>query len=137
MSLVELLGRIHDQRPVVDALPEPEKIVTTELPDRDDSGKTDTVRTFLYPGLTLTVVQRAGSSDQRVAQLVVADGDYQTAEGLRVGSSLQALSDALGEADRLEGDEYVYQSQGKTPDVTRFRIEDDRIAQMQWDFHMD
>lgn len=137
MSLVELLGRIRDDRPVTDALPKPDKIVTTELPDRNVPGQADTVRTLLYPGLTLTVVQRAGSSAQHVVQLVVTDGGYQTVEGLHVGSSLQALSDALGEADRLEGDEYVYQPKGKTPEVTRFRVEDERIAQMQWDFPID
>jgi hypothetical protein len=137
MPLPTLLNLIQRGEPVLDDLPEPEKVAVEQRQNRHDPTQTDLVRTLVYPGLTLTVYEPEGSGRRLISQLTVTSEDYRTPQGLRVGSTLQDLSNALGEADRLEGDEYVYLSKGPAPDVARFRIDGDRITRIQWNFYID
>lgn len=128
MPLSELLARIERGRPVLPYLPAPERTRAARLP-----GSGAATSALEYPGLTLVVQEDSGRQPE-VLQLTVTGEQYRTAEGMHVGGSLQDLSDAFGEADRLEGDEYVYTAEGPASGAIRFRVEGERITRMQWEF---
>lgn len=133
MPLSELLARIERGRPVLPYLPAPERTRDEERPDSGEPTGAGMARALDYPGLTL-VVQEGPDGELRVLRLTVTGQQYRTAEGMHVGGSLQDLSDVFGEADRLEGDEYVYTAEGPASSAIRFRVEGERITRMQWEF---
>lgn len=137
MALPELLQRIEAGEPVLSRLPQPLEEAVTQQQNIHDSQQTDTIRRLAYPGLLVTVYEPGDSAKQIITEVAVTAPGYRTAEGIQIGSSLQELSDAYGEADLLEGDEYVYQGSEVAPTTMRFRVQDERVARMQWQFYVD
>lgn len=137
MPLPELLQRIESGESVLSRLPQPTEQAVTKQQNLHDPQQIDTIRRLAYPGLLLTVYEPGASAKRMITEVIVTAPGYRTAEGIQVGSSLQELSDAYGEADLLEGDEYVYQSSATASISMRFRVEDERVTRMQWQFYVD
>lgn len=137
MTLPELLQRIEAGEPVLNRLPEPTETTISQQQNIHAPLQIDTIRRLAYPGLLLTVYEPGASAKQMITEVIVTEPGYRTTEGIQVGSSLQALSDAYGEADFLEGDEYVYQAHDAMPASVRFRVQEERITRMQWEFYVD
>lgn len=138
MTLPELLWRIQQGEAVLARLPAPLEERTVRQENIHDPRQIDTVRQLAYPGLLLTVYEPGGdSARQMVTAVIVTEPGLATAEGIQVGSSLQELSDAYGQADLLEGDEYVYRPEGSSLGSVRFRVQGERVVRMEWEFYVD
>lgn len=145
-SLPALLSAVDDHGaggtlPVLDRLPPPTEIRKRPVPNRHDPALTDTVVTFVHPGLELEVYRVTTSGKEILRSIEVTGEGYRTGEGVGPGSTRARVTRALGEPDRVEGSRLVYrQREGEvdpTPTTLSIRFRGDRVAAMTWSFYVD
>lgn len=123
---------------VLDRLRPPGSEEVETLQNRHDPEQVDTLRTLHYDGLTVEVYHVGGGSDREFIQSIeVTGGDYETAEGVQVGSTRTRVEEQLGSPATREGDAYVYELSDVTPNQLRIRFDGDTVSAMTWSFYVD
>jgi len=138
--LLSGLEQTHpDQRriPLLDRLPPPQRVTVHTVPNLHDPATLDRVVTRHYPGLDLSIYEASAVGKELPLRLRVTSPRYRTAEGLRVGSSVDEVRAALGPPDDAAGSELLYLSDEPTPDVLRVKVQEQRVAELNWDFYID
>jgi hypothetical protein len=102
-----------------------------------DPEQIDTLRTLRYPGLSATVYDVTREPKAFLIRLTVTGARYESPEGLRVGTSAQAVVDRVGPPTerRAGGAEWVYRETGSTPTAMIVSVDDGRVAQIVWEFY--
>lgn len=125
-----------DTLAVIDQLPEPQRVEEKTRENRHMPGAVDTLRTYHYDGLTFTVVFAA--NDKELLQEVRVTGEgYETEQGLRVGLPRAEVQQMLGQSTRTEDGVAVYEMGDEATDVLRVRYQNDRVAELAWNFYID
>lgn len=123
----------------LDRLGPPDSITTAPQPNRHVPGQMDTLRTYFYDGVRLTVYDVTNSADQFVTTMQVTGPAYTTDDSLHVGSSRSEVENTLGAPDRQDGDEYIYElgEPVAAPNLLRLTVEADTVQRMTWSFYVD
>lgn len=123
----------------LDRLGPPDSITTAPQPNRHVPGQMDTLRTYFYDGVRLTVYDVTNSADQFVTTMQVTGPAYVTQDSLHVGSSRSEVENTLGAPDRQDGDEYIYElgEPVAAPNLLRLTVEADTVQRMTWSFYVD
>ena len=127
----------RDRLAVLGRLNRPRRVERTPQPNRHDPTQTDTVRTLHYDGLDVEVYEVSASGKELASKLEVTSSAYETADGLRVGSTHEEVERALGEPTEVDDGALVYQSDDITPTTLRFDMEGSRVEAMTWFFYLD
>lgn len=122
---------------VLQRLGPPQRVHRHPVENEHVAGQIDTIRTYTYDGLRLRTYDVAASSKVLLIGLVVTNGRYQTEDGLRVGTSREAVEARRGEPSDVRDDTYVYQLSEVAPDWLYVRFEDDTVAELEWDLYYD
>lgn len=145
VALPEILASAYEHRAdgsltLFDRLGEPQRVETEPVVNRHDPSQTDTLRTFHYSGLALEVYAVTGGKEILQEVRVTGEG-YETTEGLRVGSTREAIRAALGPPVRSEDGRLSYEvtdtTEDPTPTTLTIRFEGDRVDSMAWSFYVD
>jgi len=140
VSLAELLDPALDTPALLARLDEPRRIETEAVENRHVPGQVDTLRTYVYDGLALTVYDVAGGG-ALLQEVRVTDEGYTTAGGLGVGSRREAIEAAYPNSVGAEGGTVTYERAASpddpTPETLRVRYDGDRAAELVWSFYVD
>lgn len=121
-------------------LPEPRRVEAEPVENRHDPAQTDTIRTYHYGGVAVEVYTVADGKEL-LQEIRVTERGYETAEGLGVGSTRDAVREALGNPTRSGGDGLVYERADSpddpTPTTLTIRFEGDRVAALAWSYYVD
>lgn len=145
VTLPEILDDANERRAdgslgILDRLREPQRVEAAPIENRHVEGQTDTLRTLHYDGLTLEVYAVADGKEILQELRVTGEG-YETAEGIGVGSTREAVRRALGEPVRSGGDTLTYETatspDDPTPTTLTVRFDGDRVAALTWTYYVD
>ena len=145
-TLPGMIVSLTDLDPALDTpallarLDEPRRIETEAVENRHVPGQVDTLRTYVYDGLALTVYDVAGGG-ALLQEVRVTDEGYTTAGGLGVGSRREAIEAAYPNSVGAEGGTVTYERAASpddpTPETLRVRYDGDRAAELVWSFYVD
>jgi len=145
LALPAILDRAHERNAdgslaLLDRLGEPERVETEPIENRHVPGQIDTLRTLVFDGLAVEVYAVADGKEL-LQEVRVTGPEYETAEGLGVGSTRSAVREALGAPVRTEGDTVTYEvpesPDDPTPTQLHVRYDGDRVAAMTWSYYVD
>src|SRR6056297_2553421 len=107
LALPAILDRAHERNEdgslvLLDRLGEPERVETEPIENRHVPGQIDTLRTLVFDGMAVEVYAVADGKEL-LQEVRVTGPEYETAEGLGVGSTREAVREALGAPVRTEG----------------------------------
>ena len=146
IELTELLSQVSERTPegrleVLDVLRPPTRITHRPVENRHDPSQTDTIHTYVYPGLRIEVYDVAASDTEIIQTIEVTSTDYRTASGLTIGDTRAEVRDALGAPAREENGTLFYERpqspQDPTPPMLRIRFDNDYVQAMTWEFYVD
>lgn len=121
---------------VLERLDEPARVTTETRENRHDPSRTDTLRTWHYDALTLTVVH-AGQTKEILKSITVSGDRYRTDEGLHVGMSRGQLENAWGEPSERRNGTYVYERNGPMPMRVHAAFDGDTVTRLEWVYPID
>lgn len=108
-----------DHADIVRLLGEPQRVDVATHPNVHDDAQTDTLRTFVYPGLAATAFSGTGSPARFLTRVEITDAAIDTPSGVRVGQSVASMIAQLGEPDfRFDSGAFGYEAYGLDPDAT-------------------
>ena len=144
VPLSDILDPSVEGRALRERLSAPLREETEAVPNRHVPGQTDTLRTLHYDGLALQFYEVAGGPAFLQA-VAVTGGVYETAEGLGVGSTRDAVeavyTHSTGVEPTDEGNVVTYERtdgpDDPTPTTLEVRYEGDDVAAMTWRFYVD
>lgn len=126
-----------DSLAVLDRLRPPLRVEREPHKNRHVRGQVDTLRTYVYHGMEVTVYDVAGDPKEIMERLTVVDSSYRTEKGLRVGLSKEEAEALLGPPDQAQGDSLVYELGTPVPNFLRVSFEQNRISRLEWSFYVD
>ncbi len=137
-------GAAGDAAAVLGRLQPPRRVTTEALANRHVPGQTDTLRTYHYDGLALTVYDVSASDKQLLYALQVTSDAYvpQRPHVLHVGMARAEVEAALGAPDeRLEDGvtyQYALDGDGGAPGTLLLvRFDEGAAAALEWSFYVD
>lgn len=89
-------------------LGEPQRVRVQTQPNRHHPADTDTLTTFVYPGLTATVFSGTATTNRFLIDVEVTGRGIATPQGIAVGDALARVRSRLGDPDRTAGDALHY-----------------------------
>jgi hypothetical protein len=124
---------------LLDRLGEPRRVEAEPVENRHVPGQVDTLRTLVWDGLEVEVYAVADGREL-LREVRVTGAGYETAEGLRVGSTRAEVREAFGAPAHAEGDAATYEVRDApddpTPTQLRVRYDGDRVAAMVWSYYV-
>lgn len=145
VSLAAMLGGAFQQAddgsfPLLDRLGEPRRVEAQPIENRHVPGQVDTLRTLVFDGLEVEVYAVADGKEL-LQEIRVTGPGYETAEGLRVGSTRSEVREAFGAPVYSEGDAATYEVRSApddpTPTQLQIRYDGDRVVAMAWSYYVD
>ena len=127
----------QDQLSILNRLNRPRRVTRTPEPNRHNPSQTDTLRTLHYDGLEIEVYEVSASGKELASRLEVTGSTYETADGLHVGSTREAVELALGQPSSTDDGALIYQSDDITPTTLRIDLDGSRVEAMTWFFYLD
>lgn len=142
VGLDQILAVRGDDGPFLESLPPPRTVRAEAEENRHVMGQIDTVRTYVYDGLTIEAYEVTGGRTL-VRHVEVTSAAYETAEGLSVGDTRSDVEAVLGPPVRDEGGTVAYET-GEDPTPTtvevRYRSGEggvQRVASIEWSPYLD
>lgn len=141
VALQTILDRASDRDPqtqelrVLDQLNDPQFIDVQTHPNRHYPDQTDTLRTYNYEGLQLTVHHASGK--ELLDNVTVTGQQYETDDGLSVGISRSEVEDLRGQPDQQRNGAYVYDLGGPMPTMLHVAFSGDEVSRLEWRFPID
>lgn len=121
---------------VLDRLNEPLRNTALPVKNVHVPGQTDSLRTYFFDGLALTVYEVDGGKEI-LRQIITSEERYSTRDGIRVGMSARDLESILGEPMERKGDALVFDLGGEMPTLLFAEITDDVVRRLEWRFPLD
>ncbi|HLT46257.1 MAG TPA: hypothetical protein VK002_03440 [Rubricoccaceae bacterium] len=140
VPLAEILDEAGDDAALLARLAAPRRIEAEPFPNRHVPGQVDTLRTYVYDGLTLEFYEIA-TGGVLLQTVEVTGGVYETAEGLGVGSTRDEVEAVYTHSVGAEGGTVTYERPGTperpNPPQVEVRYDGDHVAAMTWRFYVD
>lgn len=115
----------------------PRRVAAKLIHNRYELGRTDTMRTLLYPGLEAVLYEATQPTRTFLIRLVLTSARYRSPEGLHVGMLQTQVLDRIGPPttrDRATG-ELVYAESESMPTALILTVRGGRVTKITWEFY--
>lgn len=124
-------------RTLTQRLGTPRRVQTEPIANQYVRDQVDTLRTLVYNGVEALVYDVTRDAKEFLVRLSLLDARYATPEGLRVGLSEERVIEMIGPPTRRDdtGRKLIYQEREASPTSLIVRIQEGRVARIDWEFH--
>lgn len=115
----------------------PHRTSTEPVRNQYELGRTDTLHTLTYPGLTATLYEATQPARTFLIRLALTRARYTSPEGLHVGMPETRVLDRIGPPTERNSasNELIYTERASMPIALILTVQDGRVTQIAWEFY--